>query len=94
GLGISLIEAMASGCAAVASRMGPIPEVIEHGVNGWLVPAAAPDRLAEAVCLLLGDEEKRKRMGKAAADSVLSRFHPVAAARKLEAIYLKVISGE
>ncbi|MCI0559873.1 MAG: glycosyltransferase, partial [Nitrososphaera sp.] len=37
GLGIALIEAMAVGCACVATEIGPIPEVIHHGVNGWLV---------------------------------------------------------
>jgi len=87
GLGISLIEAMASGCACVASQTGPIPEVIRRGIDGWLVPPAEPQALADAVCLLLADEEKRERLGAAAAASVLARFHPETAARKLEGIY-------
>ena len=91
GLGISLIEAMASGCACVASQAGPIPEVIRHGVDGWLVSPADPQALADAVCLLLADEEERKRLGAAAAASVLARFHPETAARKLEGIYESVL---
>jgi glycosyltransferase involved in cell wall biosynthesis len=91
GLGISLIEAMASGCACVASRAGPITEVIRHGVDGWLVPPADVQALADAVCLLLNDEERRKRLEGAAAESVRARFHPETAARELEDIYEAVL---
>ena len=92
GLGISLIEAMASGCACVASQAGPIPEVIRHGIDGWLVPPADVRALADSICLLLNDAERRKRLGRAAAESVRSRFHPETAARKLEGIYDSVYS--
>jgi len=93
GLGISLVEAMASGRACVASRVGPIPEVIRHGVNGWLVPPADVRALADAVCLLLNDEERRKRLGAYAAESARPRFHPEAAARKLEGVYEAALRG-
>jgi glycosyltransferase involved in cell wall biosynthesis len=91
GLGISLIEAMASCCACVASQAGPIPEVISHGIDGWLFPPADFQALADAICSLLADEDKRKSLGKAAAESVLARFHPEPAARKLEGIYDAVL---
>src|SRR5262249_7704920 len=42
GLGIALIEAMAAGCACVATTAGPIPEFVENGRNGILVPPANP----------------------------------------------------
>jgi glycosyltransferase involved in cell wall biosynthesis len=93
GLGISLVEAMASGRACVASRVGPIPEVIRHGVNGWLVPPADVRALADAVCLLLNDEGRRKRLGVSAAESARPRFHPEAAARKLEGVYEAALRG-
>jgi glycosyltransferase involved in cell wall biosynthesis len=91
GLGISLIEAMACGRACVASNTGPIPEIVRHGVNGWLVPIADGPALAEAVSTLLVDREERERLAAAAASSVATRFHPDAAARKLEAIYISVL---
>ena len=91
GLGISLIEAMASGCACVASRAGPITEVIRHGVDGWLVPPADVQALADAVRLLLSDGGRRKRLGEAAAKSVRAQFHPETAARKLEDVYEAVL---
>jgi len=91
GLGISLIEAMASGCACVASLAGPITEVIRQGVDGWLVPPADVRALADAVCLLLSDGGRRKRLGEAAAKSVRAQFHPETAARKLEDVYEAVL---
>ena len=91
GLGISLIEAMASGCACVASRAGPITEVIRQGVDGWLVPSADVQALADAICLLLSDEGRRKSLEAAAAESVRARFHPETAARKLEDLYEAVL---
>jgi glycosyltransferase involved in cell wall biosynthesis len=91
GLGISLIEAMASGCACVASRAGPITEVVRHGVDGWLVPPADDRALADAVCSLLADEDKRKSLGAAAGASARARFHPETAARTLEGIYKTVL---
>jgi glycosyltransferase involved in cell wall biosynthesis len=93
GLPISLIEAMASGLACVASQAGPMPEAIRHGVDGWLSPPADDRALADAICLLLADEDKRKRLGAAAAESVRARFHPETAARKLERIYESVLEG-
>src|SRR5262249_43075353 len=94
GLGISLIEAMAMGCACIATRTGPIPEVVRHGIDGWLVPPTDADSLAEAICLLLGDVEKRRTLGKAAADSARARFHPEVATGRLEGIYESVLGRD
>lgn len=91
GLGISLIEAMASGCACVATQTGPIPEIVRHGIDGWLVPPADVAGLAEAVRLLLADTVKRRMLGQAAAYSIVGRFHPEIAVRRLEGIYELVL---
>jgi len=90
GLGIALIEAMAAGCACVATTAGPIPEVITHGRDGLLVPPADPVSLAEAICSLLADPDRRAVLGSAAKKSAL-RFEPQAAADKLARIYLSVV---
>jgi glycosyltransferase involved in cell wall biosynthesis len=87
GLGIALIEAMASGCASVAANTGPIPEVISHGIDGWLVVPADERSLAEAVCLLLADPERREAIGAAASRSAQERFDPELAADRLAKIY-------
>jgi starch synthase len=90
GLGIALIEAMAAGCACVATTAGPIPEFVENGRNGILVPPADPEAMATAVCELLADPERRKELGDNAGQTALRRFQPQAAADRLTEIYEKV----
>lgn len=63
--GIALLEAMASGLPVVASRVGGIPEVIEEGKTGLLVPPSNAEELGAAIERLLSDEGKRRIMGHA-----------------------------
>ena len=87
GLGIALIEAMAAGCACVATRTGPIPEIIEHGRNGLLVNPADPISLGDAICGLLSKPHERAAMGRAAQQTALEKFQPKTAAERLATIY-------
>lgn len=91
GLGIALIEAMAAGCACVASSAGPITEIIQHDRDGVLVPPADEKSLADAVCALLADEERRKRLGEAARVTARERFEPQQAAARLTEIYESIV---
>jgi glycosyltransferase involved in cell wall biosynthesis len=61
-----LIEAMAHGLPVVATYEGAIPDIIEDGVTGFLVPTRNVGALADRIALLLGDEGLRKAMGKRA----------------------------
>jgi glycosyltransferase involved in cell wall biosynthesis len=90
GLGIALIEAMAAGCACVASSAGPIPEVVSDGKDGILVPPADAEAIAAAVCRLLEDESERLRLGTAASKTAFSRFQPQQSADELTRIYESV----
>lgn len=92
GHGIALVEAMATGCACIATATGPLPEVVEHGVTGWLVPPCNVEALAHSICCLLADSELRARLGKAAMGSALDRFHPQHAADRLGQIYESVLA--
>ncbi len=74
GLGIALLEAAARAKPLVAGRHGGVPEIVEHGVSGWLVdPLDAPD-VAARVGSLLADAEGAARMGRAARALVSERF--------------------
>ncbi|HEY5424288.1 MAG TPA: glycosyltransferase family 4 protein [Ilumatobacteraceae bacterium] len=64
--GIVVIEAMAGGSPVVASKIGGIPEIIDDGVSGILVPPGDPDALRRALADLLADPERRLAMGRAA----------------------------
>lgn len=65
GLSIAAIEATAAGRAIVASNLGGIPEVVQDGLNGLLVPPGDPNRLAEAMEALIRDPDRRQKMGTA-----------------------------
>ena len=90
GLGIALIEAMAAGCVCVASNTGPIPEVVEDGKDGILVPPADAPQLARVVCELLGDARRRSELSAAAKETAFRRFQPRQAADRLLSIYESV----
>jgi len=63
GMPIAIIEAMACGLPIVATRVGGIPDLITHGVNGFLVSKGHPGQLADAILKLCKNRELRLRMG-------------------------------
>jgi glycosyltransferase involved in cell wall biosynthesis len=63
GISNTLLEAMATGLPVVATRVGGNPELIEHGVNGYLVPVSDPRALADTLQGLIESRELRIRMG-------------------------------
>lgn len=71
GMPNALLEAMACGCCCIASDAGGIPEVIEHGKTGFLLPRAQLHHLGDAIleCLTLSDET-RQAIGKAAREKI------------------------
>ena len=74
GLGTSLLDAMACNVAIVATRVGGIPEVIEDGKNGRLVPPCDPRTLSETIIELLRDESQRRRLAREGTVLVRERF--------------------
>jgi len=74
GLGTSLLDAMAFGLPIVATSAGGIPEAVEDGVTGRVVPARDPRALAAALVEALGDAERRAAWGAAGRARYLERF--------------------
>ena len=74
GLGTSLLDAMACSRALVATRAGGIPEVVDDGVTGALVPPRDHVAMAKAIMRLLKDDQLRKRTGEAGLARVYERF--------------------
>lgn len=66
GTPVAVIEAMAAGKPTAATAVGGMPDVIEHGVTGLLVPPRDVEALAAAIQCLAADRERRERMGEAA----------------------------
>jgi glycosyltransferase involved in cell wall biosynthesis len=90
--GLITIEAGASRIPVVATRDGGVPEVIQHGENGFLVDREDLAGLVDHTMLLIGDQTLRKRMGQRARQIVEQRFteQPV---RDLERAYDRLLSG-
>ncbi len=66
GLPVSIMEAMVSALPVVATAVGGVPEAVEDGVTGLLVPAHDPEALAHALVSVAGDRPLRAAMGAAA----------------------------
>jgi len=90
GLPLTILEAMASGVASVASNVGGIPEAIQDGVSGLLVPPGDSHRLAEALSLLLCDPPTCVRMGHAARERLLQSFVLEQQVSSTEKMYLEL----
>ncbi len=84
--GICLLEAGAQGVPAVATRVGGVPEVVEDGVTGLLVPPRDPAAMARAIERLAADPELRDQMGRAARERV-RRFSAEKMIESYKALY-------
>ncbi|MEU6063936.1 MULTISPECIES: glycogen synthase [Streptomyces] len=98
-LGIVNLEAMACGTPVVASRVGGIPEVVEDGVTGLLVPVhkegADPGEfeagLARALDSIVGDRETARRMGEAGRERAVGEFGWDTVARRTVRLYEEIL---
>jgi glycosyltransferase involved in cell wall biosynthesis len=73
-LGLSVIEAMASGTPVVCSSVGGIPEIIDDGVTGFLVEPGNVEELRQRIEELLANRRLAVRLGEAGRENVLARF--------------------
>ena len=93
GFGIAVVEALAAGKAVVATRVGGLPEVVEHGRTGLLVGPDDPEELSAAILSLLRDEGRRKEMGERAARVARERFDLRASVRAIDRLYRQALTA-
>jgi colanic acid/amylovoran biosynthesis glycosyltransferase len=70
GIPVSISEAMAMGLPVISTYHSGIPEIIEHEINGFLVPERDVDALADAMCRIVRDRSLADRMGRAGREKV------------------------
>lgn len=74
GIPVALMEAMSSGRAVVTTSISGIPELVEDGVSGLLVPPGDAEAMANALQTLLGDRERAQQMGRRGQQKVRAEF--------------------
>lgn len=92
GLCTALIDALAAGVPAIASRAGGIPDVVEDGVTGRLVPPLEAGALADAVVALWSDEAARRRFAENGRRAVETRFTAAAMVAGTEQVYRTILA--
>jgi glycosyltransferase involved in cell wall biosynthesis len=89
---ISILEAMSSGCAVIASKVGGNPELIRSGKNGLLVPPFDHGAFAKSIISLLCDESENRLLGKTARMTVEQSFTSKKCAEETYKVYQKTIA--
>ena len=88
GLGIALVEAMGCGLPVIATSRGGMAEIVENGVNGWLLASGDPRDIADAIMRAAKLEPSvLAGMGKEARRSVEHRFEPALYLEQIEKLY-------
>ncbi|OLP16085.1 glycosyl transferase family 1 [Leptolyngbya sp. 'hensonii'] len=92
GMPNALLEAMACGCAVIASDAGGIPEIIDHGQNGFLLARSQLHHLGEAVLEFLAlDAATRDRIRQAAQARIQAEFSPEQERQRLQSVIARLI---
>ncbi len=89
---VSLIEAMAAARPVVATRVGGVPDLVEDGVTGLLVPTGDARALAEALGTILADPERRRAMGEAGRKRVYSAFSAERLIQDVDDLYTELLA--
>jgi glycosyltransferase involved in cell wall biosynthesis len=93
GLGITVLEAMATGLPVIASDVGGIPEVVQHGVTGYLVSVGSVEALSEHLRLLVQNRELRQELGSAGYRRVREQFSEELMVSRVVEVYDQVLNG-
>ena len=91
GTPVSLIEAMAAGLPVVATRVGGVSDLVEHGKTGLLVPPKNPVALSEAMKALLGDPDRGRQMGRLARETVYPKYSDAALLDRMDRLYSSML---
>ena len=94
GTPVSAIEAMASGCPVVATRVGGLPDLIDDGETGHLVPSEDARALAGAILRVLRDRDAARRMAEAARARVRERFRADRLIADVEGLYSDLLADK
>jgi glycosyltransferase involved in cell wall biosynthesis len=87
GFSLALVEAMAAGCAVIATRVGGMSEIVKDGVTGIFIEPDDERALIDGLSGLLVDKTRRERLGSAARSDVIERFDREKVIDRIERLY-------
>jgi len=94
GLPLVLLEGMLTGCAIVATGVGSMPDVLQDGETGALVPVDDVDALRSALVRLRDDLGLRQKLGSAASEFAHRRYTVTTMARRYEEVYEEIMASD
>jgi glycosyltransferase involved in cell wall biosynthesis/GT2 family glycosyltransferase len=94
GVPVVLMEAMAARLPVIATRVAGVPELVEDGVSGLLIPPGDPAPLTAAILRLMTDPDLRARMGEAGRARVARDFDAGAEAARLALLFRGALAGD
>jgi L-malate glycosyltransferase len=89
--GLAALEAMACEVVPISTRAGGVPEVIEHGISGYLADVGDVETMARFAIELLSDENRLHEMGKTARAAAMSKFCSTKIVKQYEDFYRRVL---
>jgi glycosyltransferase involved in cell wall biosynthesis len=92
GLPLALLEAMLAGVPVVATSVGGVPEIVEHGRHALLVAPRDPEALATALARVLDDPKLAERLSEAARQHACAEYAPDRLADRVSALYREVLA--
>jgi glycosyltransferase involved in cell wall biosynthesis len=89
--GLAALEAMACEVVPIATRVGGIPEVVDHGKTGWLAEVGDVDAMANCAIEILNDESRLRSMGKQCRKAAEEHFSAKSIIPQYEQFYRRVL---
>jgi glycosyltransferase involved in cell wall biosynthesis len=90
--GMTILEALSCGTAVIATNVGGVSDVVNHGENGILIPPNNASKLGESIQDLLDNEGARNRLARNGRRSVVWRFSQEVIVKRLVKIYKEIVS--
>jgi len=91
--GLTMLEAMSMAKPMIVTNMGGMPEIIEHGINGFIIPVRDFEAMAARISQLLEDQTLRERFGYTGREMVESHYTKEKVTEETLKVYRKVLSN-